>query len=200
MSFIFYFLQLLKNRFFKDYAKFIEFVKFQTYYNLPNLAASIKPRVALLENLINIFPKFWGVSFSYHRLTKMIFTTDTASKFLNKKRIDIRIDFSKLLEIDYNTYKLTEKPKVKKSTVRSPIAKVPVEKKKPTIESLKPLNLEAEIYKKLTGKNLIYGGKITKAYENWKLKNHKDFQQKVGGKPYYKGNVTRKYEIYLKSL
>ena len=93
-----------------------------------------------------------------------------------------------------------KKPKVKKATVRSPIAKVTVDKKKPTIKILKPLNLEADIYKKLTGKNPIYGGKITKAYENWKLKNHKRFQQKVGGKPYYKGNLTKKYEIYLKSL
>ena len=68
------------------------------------------------------------------------------------------------------------------------------------IKNLKPLNLEAEIYKKLTGKNLLYGGKITKAYENWKLKNHKEFQQKVGGKPYYKGNLTKKYKMYLNSL
>jgi len=60
--------------------------------------------------------------------------------------------------------------------------------------------LEAEIYKKLTGKNPIYGGRITKAFGNWKLKNHKIFQQKIGGKPYYKGNVTKKYEIYLSSL
>ncbi len=93
-----------------------------------------------------------------------------------------------------------KKPKVKKSTVRSPIVKDTVDKKKTTIENLTPLNLETEIYKKLTGKNLIYGGKITKAYENWKLKNNKEFQQKVGGKPYYKGNLTKKYEIYLKSL
>ena len=93
-----------------------------------------------------------------------------------------------------------KKPKVKKATVRRPIAKVTVDKKKPTIKILKPLNLEADIYKKLTGKNPIYGGKITKACENWKLKNHKRFQQKVGGKPYYKGNLTKKYEIYLKSL
>ncbi len=57
-----------------------------------------------------------------------------------------------------------------------------------------------KIYEKLTGKNPIYGGRITKAFENWKLKIHKIFQQKVGGKPYYKGNLTKKYEIYLKSL
>jgi len=93
-----------------------------------------------------------------------------------------------------------KKPKVKKSTVRSPSAKDTVDKNKPTIENLTPSNLEAKIYKKLTGKNLIYGGKITKTFENWKLKNHKDFQQKIGGKPYYKGNLTKKYEIYLKSL
>jgi len=93
-----------------------------------------------------------------------------------------------------------KKLKVKKSTVRNPIAKDTVDKKKPTIENLTPLNLEAKIYKKLTGKNLIYGGRMTKAFENWKLKNHKDFQQKIGGKPYYKGNVTKKYEIYLSSL
>ena len=93
-----------------------------------------------------------------------------------------------------------KKPKVKKSTVKRPIAKDTVDKKKSTIEILKPLNLEAKIYKKLTGKNLIYGGRITKTFEVWKLKNHNEFQQKVGGKPYYKGNLTKKYEIYLKSL
>ncbi len=95
---------------------------------------------------------------------------------------------------------VSKKTPPKKSTVRSPIAKNTAGKKKPMIKNLKPLNLEAEIYKKLTGKNLVYGGKITKAYENWKLKNHKEFQQKVGGKPYYKGNLTKKYELYLNNL
>ena len=93
-----------------------------------------------------------------------------------------------------------KKPLPKKSPVKSPIAKDTVDKKKPTIINLIPLNLESEIYKKLTGKNLIYGGRITKTFEVWKLKNHNEFQQKVGGKPYYKGNLTKKYEIYLKSL
>jgi len=93
-----------------------------------------------------------------------------------------------------------KKPTVKKSTVRSPIAKKTVVKKKPTIKNLTPLNLEARVYKRLTGKNLIYGGKVTKAFEDWKLKNHNNFQQKIGGKPYFKGNITKKYEIYLSSL
>ncbi len=93
-----------------------------------------------------------------------------------------------------------KKPKVKKSTVRKPNAKKTVDKKKPTIKKLTSLNLEAKIYKKLTGKNAIYGGRITKGFENWKLKMHKKFQQKVGGKPYYKGALTQKYEIYLSSL
>jgi len=93
-----------------------------------------------------------------------------------------------------------KKPKIKKSTVRRPIAKDSVGKKKPTIKNLTPLNLEAKIYKKLTGKNTIYGGRLTKAFENWKLETHKDFQQKIGGKPYYKGILTKKYEIYLSSF
>jgi len=93
-----------------------------------------------------------------------------------------------------------KKPKVKRSTVRSPIAKDLVDKKKPTTKNLTPLNLEAKIYKKLTGKNPIYGGRITKAFENWKLKINKEFQQKVSGKPYYKGALTQKYKIYLSSL
>jgi len=89
---------------------------------------------------------------------------------------------------------------VKRSTVRRPVAKDSVDKKKPTIKNLTPLNLEAKIFKKLTGKNPIYGGRITKAFENWKLKINKEFQQKVGGKPYYKGTLTKKYKIYLSSL
>lgn len=93
-----------------------------------------------------------------------------------------------------------KKPKVKRSTVRSPIVKSSVNKKKPTIKNLTLLNLEAKIYKKLTGKNIIYGGSITKAFKNWKLETHKDFQQKIGGKPYYKGNITKKYGIYLSSF
>jgi len=93
-----------------------------------------------------------------------------------------------------------KKPKVKKSTVRRPITKDLADKKKPNIKNITPLNLEAKIYKKLTGKNPIYGGKITKAFENWKLKMHEKFQQKVGGKLYYKGALTKKYEIYLSSL
>ncbi len=93
-----------------------------------------------------------------------------------------------------------KKPTVKKSTVRKPIAKTPVGKKKPTVKNLIPLNLEAKIYKKLTGKNLIYGGKITKAFENWKLKNHKKFREKTGSFPYYKGKITKKYDLYLNNL
>ena len=93
-----------------------------------------------------------------------------------------------------------KKPKIKKTTVRSPITKDSVDTKKPTIKNLPPLNLEAKIYEKLTGKNPIYGRRITKAFENWKLKMHKKFQQEVGGKPYYKGALTQKYKKYISSL
>jgi len=93
-----------------------------------------------------------------------------------------------------------KKPKVKKSTVRRPIAKGPVDKKKSTVKNLTPLNLEANIYKKLTGKNTIYGGKITKAFENWKLQIHNEFREKTGGFPYYKGKITKKYDLYLNNL
>ena len=93
-----------------------------------------------------------------------------------------------------------KKPKVKKPTVRKPIAKDPVDKKKQTTKSLTPLNLEAKIFNKLTGKNTIYGGRITKAFENWKLKINKEFREKTGGLPYYKGKITQKYVIYLNNL
>ncbi|MHA1985265.1 MAG: hypothetical protein ACW98D_01380 [Promethearchaeota archaeon] len=91
-------------------------------------------------------------------------------------------------------------PKIKKSTVKRPTTKGAADKKKPTIKTLTPLNFEAKIYEKLTGKNPIYGGRITKTFENWKLKIHKKFQQKVSGKPYYKGALTQKYKKYLSSL
>ncbi|MFX0186094.1 MAG: hypothetical protein ACFE8A_00005 [Candidatus Hodarchaeota archaeon] len=91
-----------------------------------------------------------------------------------------------------------KKPATKKSTVKKPAKKKPATKK-PSKES-EVSNLEAKTYEKLTGKNAIYGGKITKIFENWKLKMHKGFQQKIGGKPYYNGNLTKKYEKYLNSL
>ncbi|MFX1392186.1 MAG: histone H1-like repetitive region-containing protein [Promethearchaeota archaeon] len=96
-----------------------------------------------------------------------------------------------------------EKPVAKKSTAKkSPVKKAPPKKSvsKKSIKEPESSNLEAKIYEKLTGKNAIYGGKITKAFENWKLKMHKGFEQKVGGKPYYKGNLTQKYEKYISSL
>jgi hypothetical protein len=93
-----------------------------------------------------------------------------------------------------------KKSKVKKSTVRKPIPKSPVDKKKLTIKKVTPLNMEDKIYKKLTGKNPIYGGRITKDFGIWKLKMHKKFQQKVRGNPYYKGTLTQKYKIFLTSL
>ncbi|MHA1932848.1 MAG: hypothetical protein ACW96X_09930 [Promethearchaeota archaeon] len=94
-----------------------------------------------------------------------------------------------------------KKPNIKKSIVRSPITKDLVDTKKPAIKKKIPsLNLEAKIYEKLTGKNSIYGGRITKVFENWKLKMHKKFQQEVSGKPYYKGALTQKYKKYLSSL
>ncbi|MHA1473348.1 MAG: hypothetical protein ACTSQW_09660, partial [Promethearchaeota archaeon] len=93
-----------------------------------------------------------------------------------------------------------KKPKVRSSTVRRPIAKDPVDKKKPTIKNLAPLKLEVKIYKKLTRKNSIYGGIMTKAFENWKLKIHKEFREKTGSFPYYKGKITKKYDLYLNNL
>lgn len=93
------------TKFFRDYGNFMQFIKGQAF---ENLRTPIKPRVVLIESLIDIFPKFWGVPFSYNRLAKLIFTKDTASLFLGKRRLDKRIDFTQLLEIDYNTYKLTE--------------------------------------------------------------------------------------------
>lgn len=93
------------TKFFNDYKDFMQFINRQTY---ENLRAPIKPRVALFESLVDIFPKFWGVPFSYNKLAKMIFTKDIASDFLGKARIEKRVDFTSLFEIDYNTYKLTE--------------------------------------------------------------------------------------------
>ncbi|MHA2181170.1 MAG: hypothetical protein ACXAAH_07085, partial [Promethearchaeota archaeon] len=93
-----------------------------------------------------------------------------------------------------------KKPKGKKSSIKIPTTKDSVDKKKPAIKNLPPLNLETKIYEKLTGKNPIYGGRITKVFENWKLKMHKKFQKEVSGKPYYKGALTQKYKKYLSSL
>jgi len=93
-----------------------------------------------------------------------------------------------------------KKSKAKKPIVRKPITKKLADKQKSPDKKLKALNLEAKIYKKITGKNTIYGGRITKAFEIWKLKMHKGFQQKEGGKPYYKGALTQKYKKYLNSL
>ena len=96
-----------------------------------------------------------------------------------------------------------EKPiklKTQKSTVRKVTPKSSVNKKKIPTKNLTPIDIESKTYKELTGKNSIYGGKITKAFDNWKLKTHKNFQQKLGGKPYYKGALTQKYKLYLNSL
>ena len=95
---------------------------------------------------------------------------------------------------------VSKKLQGKKSIVRKPMSKKIEDKKKPDVKKLEPLNFEATIYNNLTGKNAIYGGRITKAFENWKLKMQKGFVQEIGGKPYYKGAITQKYEKYLKSL
>jgi CTP-dependent riboflavin kinase len=92
------------------------------------------------------------------------------------------------------------KSKTKKPIAKKPITKKLADKQKSHNKKLKSLDLEAKIYKKLTGKNAIYGGRITKAFENWKLKILNGFQQSEGGKPYYKGAITQKYEKYLNSL
>jgi hypothetical protein len=98
----------------------------------------------------------------------------------------------------------TKKPVSKKIQSKKPIAKKslpksPVLKNKAPNKKKEPLKLETTTYNKLTGNNAIYGGRITKAFENWKLKMHKEFNQKVGGKPYYKGALTQKYKKYLNS-
>ena len=93
-----------------------------------------------------------------------------------------------------------KKPQPKKSTIKKIPPKSITGKKKPPVQNQEPLNLESTTYNKLTGKNAIYGGKVTKAFESWKLKRHKEFKQKVGGMPYYKGALTQKYEKYLNSL
>lgn len=93
-----------------------------------------------------------------------------------------------------------KKPKAKKLIVSKPITKKTANTQKSPAKKLKLLNLEVKIYEKLTNKNAIYSGRITKAYKNWKLKMHKEFRQKIGGNPYYKENLTQNYKKYLNSL
>jgi hypothetical protein len=100
---------------------------------------------------------------------------------------------------------ITKKPAASKTVTKKPtvskvITKKPTKKQKPPTKKLESLNLEAKIYERITGKKAIYGGRITKTFENWKLKMHKDFQQKISGIPYYRGNLTQKYKKYLNSL
>jgi len=94
---------------------------------------------------------------------------------------------------------IVKKSIVKKSTVKKPITKNLAAKQKSTAKKLKSLNFETKIYKKLTGKNAIWGGSETKAFQKWKLSVLKEFREKIGGKPYYKGKTTKNYELYLKS-
>ncbi|MFX1256818.1 MAG: hypothetical protein ACFFAN_03085 [Promethearchaeota archaeon] len=105
---------------------------------------------------------------------------------------------------------ITKKEIIKKPVVKKrPITKKQVAKKKSIAKKSKVKrlikepeysNLEVIIYKKLTGKNAIKSGNETKFFKQWKLKIHKEFQQKKGGRLYYKGNLTQKYEKYLSSL
>ena len=66
----------------------------------------------------------------------------------------------------------------------------------------KPVTNKSEVdtYEKITEKNAIWTDQETKAFQKWIMKNHKEFREKTGGLPYYKGKTTQKYETYLNNL
>jgi histone H1/5 len=70
------------------------------------------------------------------------------------------------------------------------------------ILSKKPITYKSEVetYKILSEKNAILTGHETIAFQKWKMRNHKEFGEKTGGLPYYKGKTTQKYESYLNNL
>ena len=95
------------TRFVKGYGNYIRFIQAQYWKNL-EIRDLRKPRIVLFEMLQDIFPKFWGVSFSHNRIAQMVFTGYASSQFLAEKRVDSRVLLASLFEIDYNTHKLTE--------------------------------------------------------------------------------------------
>ena len=80
-----------------------------------------------------------------------------------------------------------------------PEAPKKVRKQKP---SNKPITYKSEVetYEILTEKNATWTGNETNAFQKWKMRNHKEFREKTGGLPYYKGKTTQNYESYLNNL
>ncbi|MHA1257636.1 MAG: hypothetical protein ACTSPS_18780 [Promethearchaeota archaeon] len=69
-------------------------------------------------------------------------------------------------------------------------------------QSQKPVTYKSEVeaYEKITEKNAIWTDQETKAFQKWIMRTHKEFREKTGGLPYYKGKTTQKYESYLNNL
>ncbi len=128
------------------------------------------------------------------------FSDNKGNVFECRELMEIIRNFKPKIKKKVKETKKTKKPKTQKSTVRKVTPKSSVNKEKSAVKNLTPKDMESSTYKNLTGKNSIYGGTITKAFDNWKLETHKKFQQKLGGKPYYKGVPTKKYKLYLNSL
>ncbi len=63
-----------------------------------------------------------------------------------------------------------------------------------------PSDLEIGVFEKVTGKKATWNSKETQTFLKWKLKIHKEFQDKTGGIPYYRGKITKKFEKFLNTI
>ncbi len=60
--------------------------------------------------------------------------------------------------------------------------------------------IEKQIYEKLKNKKAVWGGSETQAFKKWKKKINNDYHKKNGKNPYYNGNPTKNYEIFLTNM
>jgi len=64
----------------------------------------------------------------------------------------------------------------------------------------KEINLEIITFEELTDKKAIWGSSETKSFKNWKMKTNISFRKTTGKNPYYRGKITSNYCNYLRSL
>ncbi|TFF97490.1 MAG: hypothetical protein EU547_04135 [Promethearchaeota archaeon] len=69
-----------------------------------------------------------------------------------------------------------------------------------SVEKVEEDKLEAFIFEHITGKNALWGGSETKAFQEWKKNIAELYHSETGNYSYYSGSLTKKYHKFLEKM
>ena len=176
---------------FKKEIKEIDKIKDFTHLSLYQATPSANNHISISQNngTIIVMAKYLGPCLNNHQafdfsvnldaLDEPFFTIGNSKKF----------NCSEILKI---INKRTE-------PVSGQQKEVPKKKLK-EVKDVKRENIEAFVFEKLTNKKAIWSGSETNAFQKWKAITRHKYRIETGKITHYKGKLTNKFTLYLKSL